>query len=71
VNLTAHVSIPGLYNAWDNEVFSTIRAMNMPEGRVWRTNAYRVKDSNSFQHLGDFATRAAAVEAVKAWKDQP
>jgi hypothetical protein len=68
MNVTYHGTIPGLYNAWDEEVFSTIQAMNLPEGRVWRTNAYLTKGDGIGRHLGDFATCEKAVDAVKTWK---
>lgn len=70
MNVTAHPSIPGLYNAWDEEVFSTIRAMNMPEGRIWRTHAYAKNDyPYEGPYLGDFPTKTAAIQAVKEWSE--
>jgi hypothetical protein len=69
VNITPHPSIPGLYNAWDGVVFSTILAMNLPDGRVWRTKAHRSDGQGEVEHVGDFATRAEAVKAIEKWSN--
>jgi hypothetical protein len=66
VNVTAHPTIPGLYNGWGQGFYSTIRAMNLQEGRRWRTHAYRTEESVC-QHLGDFTSRDIAVAAVAEW----
>lgn len=66
MNVTPHSTIPGLYNGWGDEFFSTIRAMNLPEGRRWRTHAYRTGE-NAHSYLGDFASRDAAATAVAEW----
>lgn len=66
MNVTSHPTIPGLYNGWGEGFFSAIRAMNLPEGRRWRTHAYRAKE-NAHDFLGDFASRDAAVTAVGEW----
>ncbi|WP_194909020.1 hypothetical protein [Catenulispora rubra] len=67
MNVTAHPAIPGLYNGWGDGFFSTIRAMNLPEGRCWRTHAYRTEENDTHSYLGDFASRDAAATAIAEW----
>ncbi|OLE27504.1 MAG: hypothetical protein AUG49_05035 [Catenulispora sp. 13_1_20CM_3_70_7] len=66
MNVSSHPTIPGLCNGWGDGFFSTIRAMNLPEGRRWRTNAWRTRE-NTHDYLGDFTSRADAVAAVAEW----
>jgi hypothetical protein len=75
MNVTPHPDIPGLYNVWDEGVFSSIRALNMggEHGRVWRTYAYhhtetyRSDGGEAGAFLGDFPTLEDAVQAVEEW----
>ena len=66
MNVTRHPTIPALYNGWGDGFFSTIRAMNLPEGQRWRTHAYRTEE-NTHTYLGDFESRDAAATAVAEW----
>lgn len=70
MNVTAHPTIPGLYNAWEKDrFFSTIKALNMPEGRVWRTHAFWY-EWEATDYLGDFPTKAEAIQAVQKWSEK-
>lgn len=66
MNVTSHATIPGLCNGWGDGFSSTIRAVNLPEGRRWRTHAWRTQE-NTHEFLGDFTSRDNAIAAVAEW----